>query len=1102
MDRLIHWIPRNAVLTLGIALACVAAAVSQVVDLRTGEVQLHIDPSAERLLPEEDESRAYYDKIRRLFGTDETLVVALRSESVFSVESLQRVSRMTRALEAVDGVHHVLSITNAVNVRGVDDDLVIGPFMDEVPSGSAELESLRRDVMANPMYAGQLVSRDARTTALVVYFLDMSHGEYQSSGIDDRISEIVAAERGDAEAWITGGPHIRAVSARILLGETVTLPLYALAAISLVLLISFRSVRGVVIPALTIVVGVVWTFGLVMLLGYDLNAVTVLIPPLLTTLGLSYSVHVVAEYDALLREGTRARGAALVKEVLGRVSLPVSLTGLTTAAGFASLGLSPLGAVREFGLLAVIGVACSVVAALTFAPAALVIFARPGKMVESDSGGRGWIRFDRIAERIGRFDFDHRGVVFAASIAIFGLALFGVSEMKIGTQQVSKFRKDARVRVDFEAINTHLKGANLFFVVLETDVTDGFKEPENLRAMESLQRWLEAQPEIGGTTSLADYVKLVHRGFYNNASEAFVIPDTRRLTNQLLFFAGGDELDRFVDGTYQISSIRVRSTAIDSAEVAELTERIEKRLATLPNQLRGTVTGTSVVFNRALDDIIRGQAVSVLAALGIIYIILAALFVSFRIGVIALIPNVLPVAVYFGALGITGVLLSPGTSLVAPMVLGIAVDDTIHYFARFIQDAKRTGDERRATVMALQSVGRPVTYTTAALCLGFSTLQFSEIETQGQLGAMAAFALGFAWLTDFTLTPALCARLRIATLWDFLTIDLGPNPQKTITLFHGLTRAQARLVALTGRFLDVPAGERLFNMGEPGDSMYVVISGRCQVSIEQDGVTRQFATHGRGSILGEVGLFHAQRTADVDVVEDTRLLRFTQKSITHLGRRNPRVAAVVYSNLSESLAHHVAAAGKRRVLDAESHRERRAAFEESLARRGRTLDDAFFRKKADAYRAQLVGRAGDDRAAGSQVSNRLSGLGIRPDTLAALTLIPLVEVAWADGRMDENEQRAVLAGAEASGIVAGSPSHGLLRVWLDERPDTEMLAAWAEFIAAICEELSVEGRARLREAIVGRARDVAEAAGGFMGLGAISREEARVLETLEAAFRS
>jgi len=314
------------------------------------------------------------------------------------------------------------------------------------------------------------------------------------------------------------------------------------------------------------------------------------------------------------------------------------------------------------------------------------------------------------------------------------------------------------------------------------------------------------------------------------------------------------------------------------------------------------VTGNPVLINETLTDIIIGQGRSVGLALVFVYVILTVMFMSYRIGLIALLPNIVPVLVYFGSLGFFGISLNPSTSLIAPMVLGIAIDDTIHYFSRFNREVHHHAGDRKATLLAMKAVGRPVTFTSIGLCLGFLVLTTSELRMQAQVGLMASYSLAIAWLSDFLLTPALCASVRFTTLWDALTLDLGDNPQDSIPLLKGLRKSQARIVALMAKIIRVPKGERLIHAGDEADEMYVVIEGKLNTSIRGDGGRIQVATHERGDVVGEAGLFHEQRTADVDVVEESRLLCLTQENLDHLSRRYPYIATKVFKNLNKVLA--------------------------------------------------------------------------------------------------------------------------------------------------------------------------------------------------------
>ena len=477
-----------------------------------------------------------------------------------------------------------------------------------------------------------------------------------------------------------------------------------------------------------------------------------------------------------------------------------------------------------------------------------------------------------------------------------------MSKIHVSTESITNFASDSDVRKGFDVVNDKLGGANHFYIVVEGIHTDTFKDPRNLEVLKELQDWLEQQPDIGTTLSIADYLMLINQAFHDNDPDFYRIPENKRLITQLLFLSSSDELDSIVDTRYRTANLVVRSKVINSDRMSDLLERINQRLVQLPEHLSPTITGNPVLISETLTNIIIGQARSVALALLFVYVILSIMFMSPRIGAVALIPNIIPVAVYFGSLGFFDISLNPSTSLIAPMVLGIAIDDTIHYFSRFNREVRRHADDRKATLLAMKAVGRPVTLTSIGLCLGFLVLTTSELRMQVHVGLMASYALAIAWFSDFLLTPALCASIRFTTLWDALTLDLGENPQESIPLLKGLRTSQARIVALMARITRVPAGKRLISAGDSASEMYVVIEGQLRTSIEGEDGRIELATHKRGDVVGEAGLFYDKRTADVDVVEDARLLCLTQSNLDRLSRRYPYIATKVFKNLNKVLA--------------------------------------------------------------------------------------------------------------------------------------------------------------------------------------------------------
>jgi CRP-like cAMP-binding protein len=346
----------------------------------------------------------------------------------------------------------------------------------------------------------------------------------------------------------------------------------------------------------------------------------------------------------------------------------------------------------------------------------------------------------------------------------------------------------------------------------------------------------------------------------------------------------------------------VWNTTIDSGATSALIDRIEARMRHLPEPLRGRVTGSTALIAKTSDEVAFGQAASLGLAFLVIWGFLSVLFTSLRIGLVAMIPNALPVLVYFGALGWSGVTLNTTTGIVASMVLGIAVDDTIHVLSRYNVAARNKANQLEGVKEALVHVGRPVTLTSIALCLGFLVIGLSTLRAQAEFGRLAAFTLAAAWLLDMTLTPAIASRLRVVTLWDVLSLDLGEAPERAIPLFHGLTTTQARVVALMTQIVSAPAGGRLISAGEQGNEVFVVLDGELRSWVDREGRRIELNQHRRGDVLGEVGLVRGERSANVDCETASRLLRLDPGSLSRLERRYPRIAARLHRNLNETLA--------------------------------------------------------------------------------------------------------------------------------------------------------------------------------------------------------
>jgi hypothetical protein len=280
------------------------------------------------------------------------------------------------------------------------------------------------------------------------------------------------------------------------------------------------------------------------------------------------------------------------------------------------------------------------------------------------------------------------------------------------------------------------------------------------------------------------------------------------------------------------------------------------------------------------------------------------MFLSARIGFLAIVPNVLPILLFFGVMGWLGIDLNLGTSLIAAIVLGIAIDSTIHYMARLNRELQGETDQQAAITRALQRAGAPIVYATAALCFGFLVFAFSSFLPIQDFGRLSSVAMAASLGANLVLLPALLASFKIITIWDLLGVKLGQDPQRTIPLFGGLRPSQARVVALMGDLRRFAPGEAIVRRGEQGHEMFVIINGSADVWIGEGEDRRRIAEMRRGDVFGEMALVRggAERTADVVAAGDVEALAVDESFLNRIQRRYPRIASKVLLNLSRILS--------------------------------------------------------------------------------------------------------------------------------------------------------------------------------------------------------
>jgi len=348
-------------------------------------------------------------------------------------------------------------------------------------------------------------------------------------------------------------------------------------------------------------------------------------------------------------------------------------------------------------------------------------------------------------------------------MALSAAAAWAIPKIDIDTDYLSYFDARSEIRRDFEAVNRLLSGAVPIYVVLSGAAPGAFLEPDVLRAMERIQRRLEESPGVSRTVSMVDFVRVLHRVVSEDDPAEERIPDTRSGVADLVYMIPKHDLSRFANVNQSRANILVRTGEVGSAAIRDLVARIETVLSeeALPAEVSASVTGNAVLLGRSADAIASGQPRSVAAAAVAILLLVSGVLRSARIGLVAMIPNLIPVLLFFGCLGWGVAPLSLPTSLIASIALGIAVDSTAHYLVRYRAERLLGLSPEQAVFRSNQSVGRPIAIASVTLILGFAVVGLSGFATLRQFGLLSAATMAVCAATDLILLPAILVRARL-----------------------------------------------------------------------------------------------------------------------------------------------------------------------------------------------------------------------------------------------------------------------------------------------------------------------------------------------------
>tara|TARA_R110002020_G_scaffold3514_2_gene15614 strand:- start:20989 stop:23388 length:2400 start_codon:yes stop_codon:yes gene_type:complete len=730
--------------------------------------KMRFSNSQANLLPDHHPVNLEYLSFLEQFGEEGNVVVlAVKDSALFTPIKFNRWNKLSKQLGAFPEVDFVLSTDNLQELvkDTVKQEFVMQPFIKQTPKTKKEVDSLTNHLFNDlPFYDNLIYNKKTHTIRSVIYLdKDIVNTSVRKDFILEDLSTLVKnfEKETGLDVHISGMPYIRTMNSQNIIDEIGKFILAALGVTSLIFFFFFRSFRATIISMFVVIIGVMWAFGILGLLQYEITVLTALIPPLIIVIGIPNCIFLINKYQQEVKK--HGNQALSLQRVISKIGNATLMTNVTTASGFATFIITDSKLLKEFGIVASINIIGIFVLSLLIIPIIYSFMSLP-KDKHLKHLNTKWIEtFVSWMERIVR---ERRISVYIVSIALLVASIIGIYQIDISGSPIEDMPKKAEFFQDIRFFEQEFDGIMPVEIVVDTERPKGVLKLSTLRKMDELGTVINDIPELSRPVSVVDLVKYSKQAFYSSIPKYYQLPTSQENTFIMDVARksadNGNLLSSFVDSTGQVARITtymkdVKTSRMETIE-AKLKENIDKIFPA--DRYKVTMTGSALLFLKGTKYLVKNLIMSLALAIGLIALFMAYLFRSFRMIVISLIPNLLPLVITAGVMGFVGVPIKPSTILVFSIAFGISVDDTIHFLAKYRQELTSNHWRiKKSVYAALRETGVSMFYTSIVLFFGFSVFIISSFGGTVALGALVSATLLFAMLANLILLPSLLLSL-------------------------------------------------------------------------------------------------------------------------------------------------------------------------------------------------------------------------------------------------------------------------------------------------------------------------------------------------------
>ncbi|MEL0643799.1 efflux RND transporter permease subunit [Olleya sp. Ti.3.14] len=720
------------------------------------------------LLPDDHEVNITYNDFLKVFGEEGNLIVlGVKDTTLFTVEKLNAWNALSDSFREAPEVETVVSIKDLQKlVKDQENEkFALEPFIKDSVASIEQIEKLQDQLFNQyPFYDNFLFNKKTKTVRTAIYLKkDIVNTPARKDFVmDNLVKKVKAFETSQGmNVRISGMPYIRTLNAQNIVDEINLFVLAALLVTSLIFFLFFRSFRATFISLIVVCIGVMWTLGILGMLGYEITVLTALIPPLIIVIGIPNCIFLINKYQHEVKShGNKVKSLQRVITKVGNATL---MTNVTTASGFATFILTESTLLKEFGVVASLSILAIFILCLLIIPIIYTFLPYP-KERHLEHLNKKWIGgFVDWMEKMVR---EKRITIYITSIVLLVVCLIGIFQIKISGSLIEDMPKKAEFFQDIRFFEEEFDGIMPLEIMIDTKRKQGVMKLATLKRMNKIEEFINETPEFSKPISVVGLVKYSKQAYYNGNPKYYQLP-TSQENSFILSYAKNstsnvDLLKNFVDSTGQYARITTFMKDIGTDKMERIQENLQDKIDNVfpEERYNVTMTGKALVFQKGTKYLVKNLAISLSLAVILISLFMAYMFRSFRMIIVSLIPNLLPLVVTAGLMGYLGVPIKPSTILVFSIAFGISVDDTIHFLAKYRQELQANNWKiKKSVYAALRETGVSMFYTSIVLFFGFSVFIISSFGGTVALGALVSVTLLFAMLSNLLLLPSLLLSL-------------------------------------------------------------------------------------------------------------------------------------------------------------------------------------------------------------------------------------------------------------------------------------------------------------------------------------------------------